>query len=260
MKQLFVLSLLLLFTTDSYSSGIASNSASAPCTNTTLETYSGNSNLSADWQPNTIQLRWYNGNTLMDVQNTANTCVYDGTLTIPDTAPTRTGYTFDGWTVRPEMDFSTIPTNVSGTECWVIGFKDNADYCVYREPNATTNFLHNVNCNDDAEFKNLNRYEWEVKFEHGNIYGVSICSQTNGGTQGSIGAPSTTKGKYCWCKMTAYKPANQSIIYAPQKEQSWVYDAGTGDITYCEYDCAAGCAFFARLNQSFRNALLTPVQ
>ena len=99
MKKLFVL-FLCLFVSDSFASGIASNSASAPCTNNTLETYSGNSNLAADWAPNTIQLRWYNENEKLTVQQSAQTCTYDGTLTVPQTPPTRTGYTFAGWTVR----------------------------------------------------------------------------------------------------------------------------------------------------------------
>ena len=99
MKKLLIL-LLCLFTTDSFGSGIASNSTYAPCTNNTLETYSGNSNLAADWQPNTINLSWYNGDTKLTVQSSAQSCVYDGTLTIPSTQPTRTGYTFAGWEVR----------------------------------------------------------------------------------------------------------------------------------------------------------------
>ena len=92
--------MLCLFTTDSFSSGIASNTASAPCTNNTLETYSGNSNLSADWQPNTINLTWYNEQEKLTVQQSAQSCVYDGTLSIPATQPTRVGYTFAGWKVR----------------------------------------------------------------------------------------------------------------------------------------------------------------
>ena len=99
MKKLLIL-LLCLFVGNSFASGIASNSASAPCTNNTLETYSGNSNLAADWQPNEIQLRWYNENERLTVQSSAQSCVYDGTLTIPSTQPTRTGYTFAGWEVR----------------------------------------------------------------------------------------------------------------------------------------------------------------
>ena len=255
---------LLMFSSPAFASGINANTNSAPCTNNTLETYSGNTNLQADWAPNTINLRWYNGNTLLDVQSTANTCVYDGTLTIPSTAPSRIGYTFDGWQVRPEMDFRTIPTNVNGTECWTIGQKDGADYCVYREATATVNNLHMVPCDSDIEFTKLRRYEWEVKFEHGNIYGMAMCSTTNGGNIGTPGVPSTTKGGYCWCKMTGYRPANQNTIYVSTTLTSWVHDQGRGNtdanIYSCEYDCAAGCAFFSRSSSSFRSALLTPVQ
>ena len=99
MKKLFVL-FLCLCVGDSFASGIASNSETAPCTNNTLETYSGNSNLSADWQPNTINISWYNENEKLTVQQSAQSCVYDGTLSVPATPPTRTGYTFAGWTIR----------------------------------------------------------------------------------------------------------------------------------------------------------------
>jgi hypothetical protein len=34
------------------------------------------------------------------VQSSAQSCVYDGALTIPSTQPTRTGYTFAGWEVK----------------------------------------------------------------------------------------------------------------------------------------------------------------
>ena len=100
MKKLLIVLSLMFFTIDSSASGIASNTTSAPCTNNTLETYSGNSNLSADWQPNTINLTWYNEQEKLTVQQSAQSCVYDGTLTIPSTPPTRTGYTFAGWKVR----------------------------------------------------------------------------------------------------------------------------------------------------------------
>ena len=99
MKKLLLL-FLFIFTSPVFGSGIESNTASAPCTNNTLETYSGNSNLQADWQPNTINLRWYNENERLTVQSSAQSCIYDGTLTIPSTQPTRTGYTFAGWEVR----------------------------------------------------------------------------------------------------------------------------------------------------------------
>ena len=110
MKKLCVL-FLMLFISPVFASGIDANTNSAPCTNNTLETYSGNSNLQADWQPNTINLRWYNENERLTVQSSAQSCVYDGTLTIPSTQPTRTGYTFAGWEVK-----YTIPAGYTELE------------------------------------------------------------------------------------------------------------------------------------------------
>jgi len=227
MKKIFLL-LLCLFTSDSLASGIASNSASAPCTNNTLETYSGNSNLSADWQPNEIQLRWYNNNTLMDVQTAANTCTYDGALAVPSTAPTRTGYTFDGWTVRPEYDFSTFTTR-TGKEsrgkgengsCWrgIVG----VDVGSYK-----------ITCDDT--FDDLEPGEWKNSFSYGTIYGMSMCSSTVGTTRGEIGTPVESDGSYCWCKVTGYIPSNSNIKYAPSNTLPWVY-------CYKPSSCKAGCA------------------
>ena len=110
MKKVCVL-FLLMFLSPVFASGINANSASAPCTNTTLETYSGNTNLAADWAPNEINLRWYNGDQKLTVQSSAQSCTYDGTLTVPSTQPTRTGYTFAGWEVK-----YTIPAGYTELE------------------------------------------------------------------------------------------------------------------------------------------------
>ena len=118
MKKLLIL-LLCIFTTNSFASGIASNSASAPCTNNTLETYSGNSNLSADWQPNTINLTWYNEQEKLTVQQSAQSCVYDGTLNVPSTPPTRTGYTFAGWKVRLPGTYTELEYIESTGTQWI---------------------------------------------------------------------------------------------------------------------------------------------
>ena len=100
MKKLFVL-FLLLFTTDSFSTGI-SGGTSAPCDNDTLSKYSGTVNAEINWEPNVIGLSWYDGNKLIDGPAT---CTYDGTITVPAT-PTKLGYTFNGWKVwKP-----TVPT------------------------------------------------------------------------------------------------------------------------------------------------------
>ena len=257
MKQLFIL-FLLFFTTDSFASGIASNTNSAPCTNNTLETYSGNSNLAADWQPNEIKLRWYNNNTLMDVQSSANTCTYDGILAVPSTAPNRTGYTFAGWTVRPEIDFATtIPVGVGGIERWAIGLYNNGNRCYYQKdtPSALT-----VECSSDPTYNELQLYEWKVYFSHGDLYGMSLCSNTSGTTFGQTGTPTTETGSWCWCKATGYKITDSNIINGPTNSLYWVFDDyNYGSVYSCQSSCATRCASFTKSYQWFRTALFTPV-
>lgn len=48
------------------------------------------------WTPNTINIDWDPAN---GAAHTQNTCEYDGAITLP-AQPTRTGYTFNGWTVK----------------------------------------------------------------------------------------------------------------------------------------------------------------
>ena len=90
----------ILISAPTFATGVSSTATSADCDNATLDTYSGTSNLQAGWQPNTIDLHWYNGDDELTVPSASQSCVYDGTLTLPTTIPTKTGYTFKGWTVR----------------------------------------------------------------------------------------------------------------------------------------------------------------
>jgi len=55
----------------------------------------GNTACHATWTANKIDLTWQYGN---GSANTIGTCNYDGSITIPS-APTKTGYTFKGWTI-----------------------------------------------------------------------------------------------------------------------------------------------------------------
>ena len=247
MKKVCVL-ILSVFTLPVFGSGIASNTASAPCTNNTLETYSGNSNLQADWQPNEIQLRWYNGNTLLDVQSSANACVYDSTLTIPSTAPTRVGYTFDGWQVRPEMDFSTIPTEPNAIEKWSIGFYEGEDLCRHGGYNK-------MDCASDINYSELQRHEWKIKFEHGDLYGMSLCSTIDPET----GIPVNDSGGTCWCKATGYKAVNSNVIKAPSYRLRWTRRHPYESNAVCLERCSLACVLYAADTEvSFRAALFTP--
>ena len=137
------LSSIFVFSSVSFADpNIASNTNSATCNDSTLETYSGTSNLSANWGANTINLHWYadeNATTELTGSGIPTSCVYDGALTPPPVAsiPQKTGYTFAGWKVRGLPDEYTrlqyvestgtqyIDTGVSGFNSgdWEIGVK-----------------------------------------------------------------------------------------------------------------------------------------
>jgi hypothetical protein len=92
MKKVCAL-LLLIFLSPVFATGISGTSA--PCDNATLSKYTGTANIEINWEPNTIGLKWYNG----DQQVAGPTsCVYDSTITVPP-QPTKLGYTFNGWKV-----------------------------------------------------------------------------------------------------------------------------------------------------------------
>ena len=100
------LSTIFVFVSVSFADpNIAASSNSATCKNSTLETYSGTANLSANWGANTIKLHWYadsDATTELTGSGIPTSCVYDGALTPPPVAsiPQKTGYTFAGWKVR----------------------------------------------------------------------------------------------------------------------------------------------------------------
>ena len=236
MKKLSLL-FLCFFTADSLASGIASNSATAPCTNNTLETYSGNSNLQADWAPNTINLRWYNDNIQITPTNTvANTCTYDGSLTIPSNEPTRTGYTFAGWEVVPEYDFSTLPISTAPIQGY--GKKSSECYIPWDD----------VPCDDD--FADLNNNEWKHVYSWGTIYGMVLCSTTES-EWGQPGTPDESgNGRYCWCKATGYKPNNSNVLYKPLNSMPWVFSQDYGSYSRCSrcpFSCGATRGFFRQI-------------
>ena len=141
MKKFFV-ALLMLLTIPAFATGVGSTASTADCDNATLNTYTGTSNLSAGWQPNTIDLHWYadsDTTTEMNVATASQSCTYDGTLTPPATIPTKTGYTFKGWKVRPDVPSGYTRLQYiesTGTQYLLIPYRVNNKtvlYCKYNE-------------------------------------------------------------------------------------------------------------------------------
>ena len=212
-----------------------------------METYSGTSNLTAGWEANTINLHWYNGNTELTVPSESQSCVYDGALNPPATIPTRTGYTFVGWRVRPTYNFSTLPTNQNGEKKWA---RTNMDTCGYKEGNGN---ISRVSCSN-SDFDDLGAMEWKVQFPWGMVYGMTMCSVTSA-AHATTGNPSNTSGGYCWCKMTGYK--SNDTLYAPSVATPWVCDSPSvlHDCNTNTFNCVAGCAYYVLWDVTFRQRI-----
>ena len=232
-------SIFSFYSVPSFASGIEADSSGAAlpadCDSDTLDTTSGTANLRADFEANRIDLRWYDSNTLLNVSSTSSDkCTYDTTISLP-TNPTKTGYTFKGWKVRPEYDFSTLPTSGTGTEAWS---RNEPGHCL----TGDSEHINTRPC--DSRWNDLQDYEWKVIFNWGTVYGMGLCSSTAGTTNGETRTTKPTPaeyGLYCWCKATGYKANGGNIKYASSKNLPWVY-VSTDPYRCYEY-CADYCSF-----------------
>ena len=239
MKKILIL-LLCLFATDSFATGI-SGGTSAPCDNDTLNKYNGTANIEINWEPNVIGLKWYDGETELNVANASQTCTYDNMITVPP-QPTKPGYTFNGWKI-PKYDFSTLPTNTTGTHRYGKGI--DASTGEYRCMQGTGGANSSVLDCSDSNLADLNGHEWKVLFTWGTIYGTSICSSTSGESF-TIGTPDeSSKGRQCWCKVIGYVPSGSSIKYLPAEPAVYVITSRDyfSDTT-CPGNCPTNCAYY----------------
>ena len=104
--------------TQTFASGIpATNGAADPatCDTDTLETSTGPVQLRADFTPEVINLKWYNGDTRVNVATASNSCTYDTAISLP-TNPTKPGYKFKGWNIIPGTRVEYIQS--TGTQ-WI---------------------------------------------------------------------------------------------------------------------------------------------
>ncbi len=138
-----------VFSTNLFATGISANATSASCDNPTLGTYSGTSNLQANWQSNKIDLYWYSDNAqITNVQSAATSCNYDGTLNVPSSTPTKTGYTFNGWKVRGVPAGYTRLQYIQTTGTQYIRFS----FPTASNIDVSTNLLHTDGTNEQIFF------------------------------------------------------------------------------------------------------------
>ena len=275
MKKLFLFSVLIAMCANSAyaTTDIESDATSAQCVESTLHRYEGTANLQAQWEANTVPLRWYSNYTMINPTDAIDDCEYSGSLTRP-TNPSRTGYTFTGWTVSPKVEFSTL--SLGSAEAISYGKGENlsnhSDYCRLYDSG-----WHSVACSNPM-FTELQQYEWKQNFANGTVYGMAHCSAKPGNNYSATWPAenranytstldamndydtqhSSEEKKYCWCQATGYKATNQSTIQRPLSSLAWVFAYDYGSASYCAYVCAAYCAYSVRWRSAFRDALFAP--
>ena len=269
----------ILISAPLFATGVSSGATSADCDNATLDTYTGTSNLQADWQPNTIALHWYNGDTEI-TSGVQTSCVYDGTLTPPTTIPTKTGYTFKGWRVK-QADTSCFASQV----CSLTGSGVNG--LTYNMDDSTTYgfYSHDGQNKSNESTYGLTAGGWAVKDTSGGIIkGIASCNSTKPNLWDTVMAgmsngtmteeqamntlwgtcntdtfrPSNTfssssSGQYCWCKMNSYTPSGGSACNVASP--SWVFSDGDESASDCADYCADDCAFYVMFGPDFRRAV-----
>jgi len=253
---------------NAYATGISGSATSAQCVEPTLGRYEGTANLQAEWEANTVQLSWYNNYTKINPTDEIDDCEYSGSLTRP-TNPSRTGYTFTGWTVSPKIEFSSLSLGSAEGISYGIGQSGTSNIC-----RSYDTEWHSVACSNPI-FTELQRFEWKQNFANGTVYGMAHCSAKPGdhhsgnwpaanrsdftATLDEMNAYDTAHSseekKYCWCQATGYKAANQSTIQRPLSSLAWVFRYDGGAASDCAAYCAASCALSVRWNSAFRAAV-----
>jgi len=259
MKKIFFTSLAgIVFAIPLWASGIAADATGSTCTNSVLETYDGDVNLQAAWEPNTIQIKWYNGDDEITPANSvATSCEYDDILTIPSNPPSKTGYTFIGWELRNET-------------CGI----ENLDVSKNGSAYAFTRLDGDAGNNESNYGLTVGSGQWATEFDYGTVWGMARCSSTSGNNS-DFTFPSNSQsdwlkevpndnGRYCWCQVTGFSAFRNNYTSGPQCTVSptssllgFSYDYES--FNNCASLCAHSCANRVRLAAAFRAGVFSSI-
>ena len=171
----------------------------------------------------TQTVNWYTD----DNTHNTTTCTIGGDVTLP-TAPTKRGYTFNGW--KFAYDFSTLDATINGTSY------------------------------------NVSEQIWSVVFPYGTIYGTTACVNAYRVNPSVITDISEfddpDNNKTCWCRVTGYQPSGSNITYVPHQTLPWAttghnsYSSVTGCINSCRSFCSGTSGYGNVMTSStYRQAL-----
>lgn len=187
----------------------------------------------------TVNLRWLSNGGTGSLENYATSCTYSsGTINLGQNL-TRPGYSFNGWKVTDwECPVPQIDSNTSAISR---GNRDNSGA------------LDVVPSSDTAHYNFLTENNtWAIRFTNFTVTGMAKCSSV------STDDPGNTQGKYCWCKVTGYRPDSGEVCN--MKYFQWVYDTFYENNNLCLTGCSYKCSQDARYNTNKRAEMLTQTQ
>nr|MBQ0091503.1 InlB B-repeat-containing protein [Candidatus Enterousia merdequi] len=216
-------------------SDISSGAIDASCDSETLGSTGGDVTLAAEWNPNTINLKWYDGKTeIVPTNESAKTCSYGGGITLPENTPTKTGYNLVGWVLKEFFRLSSLADQISV----------NGTSRGYSRLNG------DVGSNEALYGIVRGSGDWVSEFSYGLVRGFGKCS-TSGGADYIVGNPVDTKGGVCWCKANAYD-ATKTGNYEPIAETPMVLVHTYKATSDCTKSCAYTCSYYVMNDGTFR--------
>lgn len=259
MKKCYVLFLIIVFNSafavpDVDDSAVLGNDAT--CDETSLDITDLSADLHAEWEPNTINLTYYNDDTQY---GDAYSCQYDDFVQIPELQPSKHGYDFAGWQVRTAVQSCLSQQYVVAMNNGVPNY--DPQYVKW-EPIAQNGYTMAEAFEDENLISGLSAGEWSVIFPNGELRGHAVCtniapnnlnnlinvdSQTLVlalyGDNGSGIIPYATfnkndnTGGYCWCAGTDF---GNSCSVTPS---SWVFGISNSDsMSMSKDECMSECS------------------
>ena len=222
---------------------ISANEIDPSCNNSVLNTYSGSAGIEIDWEPNTINIEWYNGDQkITPSNNTANTCTYDAGLTIPTNAPSKTGYTFAGWKIKTASAGGNSGNSggSSQSQCsfaTLLSFGDETQRASKSISNGTVSTSGGASA---STYGLSNNGDWGITLANGYVKGTALCSSSSSGD-----VPSVSSGNYCWCKAEQVQYFGEN--WCSVESSSWVHNTTADSIidllgSSCAAECASICS------------------
>ena len=238
-KALLSIFVIFVFVFPSFSDPDIANNVTTPyCDDSILESDTGPVNIEINWEPNEINLHWYDGDTELNVASESQSCLYDTTLTPPVNIPTKTGYTFRGWKTKCVLsNLANLDTSISSS--------------VWASKKISNGSVNNSGGATVATYGLTQNGEWGITFSYGKLKGIAYCSAKVGNNNNETFTNAKSNwlaladeiiaagtGTYCWCNAQIFTRSSDNTKCLLNMKAVYVRTLTDN----CTSKCAQRCA------------------